>query len=377
MLILAYDEDDNIVHIKDAEKGKSYKCPDCGAEVRPRKGTKKTHHFFHINAEDCGNSGESIVHKYYKEFIASQKTVNYNGLDMIVTNSKVEQTLPNLITNSHIIADVMLELGGYKWIAVEVCYKNHKDENHIDIYNALHMECFEVYVDMNVDQTDFEIKGYEKIASVEQYVNNIKKTIEEQHEKEVKEIVRNKDNEITKHKCTIMEMENDVVDRVGYYLRQITCTYVYNDRKHTFIQLMNDIKHIIRKYSSIHTIELYVKDYNAGGLGMYDFDINFYVNNEVVYTMNITDGNKGYYTNSYSIPFNCGTNAVECLYWALQNNYYFVTKRDWHGAYSQHTFKIKTYRPNWSGEERLMKRRNCIKINIKDNVTQLKEFVEW
>ena len=115
MLILAYDENDNIVHIKDAEKGKSYRCPDCGAEVRPRKGTKKTHHFFHMNAEDCGNSGESIVHKYYKELIASQKTVQYNDVEMIVTNSKIEQTLPNLLTDSHIIADVMLELNGYKW----------------------------------------------------------------------------------------------------------------------------------------------------------------------------------------------------------------------------------------------------------------------
>lgn len=177
MLILAYDENDNIVHIKDAEKGKSYRCPDCGAEVRPRKGTKKTHHFFHMNAEDCGNSGESIVHKYYKELIASQKTVQHNGVEMIVTNSKIEQTLPNLLTGSHIIADVMLELGGYKWIAVEVCYKNHKDENHVDIYNALDMECFEVYVDMNDEKTDFEIKNYKIIASIKQYANKVNEKI--------------------------------------------------------------------------------------------------------------------------------------------------------------------------------------------------------
>lgn len=257
MLILAYDENDNIVHIKDAEKGKSYRCPDCGAEVRPRKGTKKTHHFFHMNAEDCGNSGESIVHKYYKELIASQKTVQYNDVEMIVTNSKIEQTLPNLLTDSHIIADVMLELNGYKWIAVEVCYKNHKDENHVDIYNALDMECFEVYVDMNDEKTDFEIKNYKKIASIKQYANKVNEKIKhelslmtvgkqaevanaryEERKKCYDEISELRDE--LREKITILkEIDKIVQNSIGYELNSIAYKFfdLYGHGK-TLIELM-------------------------------------------------------------------------------------------------------------------------------------------
>ena len=249
MLILAYDENDNIVHIKDAEKGKSYRCPDCGAEVRPRKGTKKTHHFFHMNAEDCGNSGESIVHKFYKELIANQKTVQYNGVEMIVTNSKIEQTLPNLLTGSHIIADVMLELGGYKWIAVEVCYKNHKDENHVDIYNALDMECFEVYVDMNNNETDFIIKDYKCLTSF-QSCNDFDEECVRWNK-----IAKKRLNELMAKQKEIDDILTSIKQSTGYDLQVLKHEYIDDIGKHyTYLQMTNNINFILNKNKNITDI---------------------------------------------------------------------------------------------------------------------------
>ena len=338
MLILAYDENDNIVHIKDAEKGKSYRCPDCGAEVRPRKGTKKTHHFFHMNAEDCGNSGESIVHKYYKEIIASQKTVQYNGIEMMVTNSKIEQTLPNLLTGSHIIADVMLELNGYKWIAVEVCYKNHKDENHVDIYNTLDMECFEVYVDMNEKQTDFEITGYKKIASIEQYGIKIEEETKIEVEQRLKKdhdnyvrFLRENEKKLKQQISNIKKThEKHVLNSTGYHMSQIIDTFWIDGKKITFIDLMNKINYMIKKYKPT-AICLRIKEikYCKDDYDSFTFDIEFEKTDKIITTI------KDVYT--HSIEYNeyfqvqdekyspeCD-NSVKRLAKALSNKYEYVT----------------------------------------------------
>lgn len=350
MLILAYDENDNIVHIKDAEKGKSYKCPDCGAEVRPRKGTKKTHHFFHMNAEDCGNSGESIVHKYYKEFIASQKTVQYNGIEMTVTNSKIEQTLPNLLTNSHIIADVMLELNGYKWIAVEVCYKNHKDENHVDIYNTLDMECFEVYVDMNEKQTDFEITGYKKIASIEQYGEKIKtETIQFQDEINSKTL-QEKDNKIKEYDKAIVTICDDVLEATGYYMSWIINNYLINNTMYNFVQLMDEIDDVV-KVNNITEIQLHETKDNGSAHNSFgcEFDIYFLNGEELIHsiknikTLPCKDGRftSGVINYSSQGSHIYGSNAFNNLKTALEYKYTYLTKMEkW--SYSRGYLDITT-----------------------------------
>ena len=356
MLILAYDENDNIVHIKDAEKGKSYRCPDCGAEVRPKKGTKKTHHFFHMNAEDCGNSGESIVHKYYKELIASQKTVRYNGLEMMVTNSKIEQTLPNLLTGSHIIADVMLELNGYKWIAVEVCYKNHKDENHVDIYNALDMECFEVYVDINKEQTDFEITGYEKIASVQQYGEKIRQEAQNDFD-----VTINKKNEYiektrNEHNEYVANFEQDVLYQTGYYMCQLVNTYKTSNRSYTFLQLMREISFIVKKHNP-DCIILDVKQYDECSHS-YKFDINFTKNRQLFHKIEIIEskycGSQQYHTHMLTSG---SKNSVSYLYHALKNNYCYVTQYD-----ERHGYTVLTYaeKRGFNYKKEFIKRRDFI-----------------
>lgn len=387
MLILAYDENDNIVHIKDAEKGKSYRCPDCGAEVRPRKGTKKTHHFFHMNAEDCGNSGESIVHKYYKEFIASQKIVNYNGIEMTVTNSKIEQTLPNLLTGSHIIADVMLELNGYKWIAVEVCYKNHKDENHVDVYNEFDMECFEVYVDMNEQRTDFEITGYEKIASVKQYGIKIETKITQQLNKEYTDINKKHDTKIMELKNEIVDFENDVLFTTGYFMCQLTNTYETTKKSYTFLELMREINYIVRKYKQLDYIKLMVKDYDDNE-NSYVFDIEFIklVKNdtetikEIVHKIEIIrtkyTGRNEYHSSLFSGSYYTKNNSVSYLYRALETKYCWIVDYDIRSN-GHYVYKVREECKGRYRSKTWMKRKNNIKIIISTDNEDIKQNLLW
>lgn len=378
MLILAYDENDNIVHIKDAEKGKSYRCPDCGAEVRPRKGTKKTHHFFHMNAEDCGNSGESIVHKYYKELIASQKTVQYNGIEMIVTNSKIEQTLPNLLTDSHIIADVMLELNGYKWIAVEVCYKNRKDENHVDIYNALNMQCFEVCVCMNDEKTDFKVVDYKEIAGTQQITQAITSQYNigaDEKDSAIKQLTE-------QHESFSVEVESDVLKSTGYYLSQITDEYMIGYKNYTFLQLMNEIHYNVRKYgnkTNITKIELYVKKLECWG---YYLDINIFNNNELLYTMqDVRAKNENKYHFGQEVD-----NVIKRLHDALVIKYTYNYTIEYATKFDKYSGWTKTKKGKWIRDKiykhwydyielgRRKKRAIDITIVIDDTVDELKHI---
>jgi ssDNA-binding Zn-finger/Zn-ribbon topoisomerase 1 len=158
MLTLAFNEQEDIIHINDAEKGEIYKCPDCGADVIRVHGDSKAHHYRHKNAEDCGSGGESVVHKYYKQYIASLTEVqlDYMEVPMQVTSSFIEKKLAD-----GLVADVLLVLDGWKSIAVEICYKHAKDREHIEKYRELNIECYEIYVDMNEEQTDFEIVDWD------------------------------------------------------------------------------------------------------------------------------------------------------------------------------------------------------------------------
>lgn len=167
-MLLAINEDGKIVHAKDVDKGQTYICPTCNEEVILKKGSKKIHHFAHkIDTQCSNNDGESAVHKYFKDYVAELKEVDYNGQMMQITHSEVEKRLTD-----GLIADVLLILDGWKSIAVEICYKHAKDEEHIQKYKDLNLECYEIYVDMNAEQTDFEIIDWKCLSSLEMQISS-------------------------------------------------------------------------------------------------------------------------------------------------------------------------------------------------------------
>ena len=195
MLVLAYNDNKNVVHIKDSVKGQTYKCPECDGDVFPKKGEINAHHFCH-KSSDCGGNGESVVHRYYKEYVANLKEVEYNGQIMQVTHSSTEKQL-----TQGLIADVVLILDNWKTIAVEICYKHEKDAEHIQKYRDLNIECYEIYVDMNEEQTDFEIIDWDCLWSSEYYAEEIQRL---EHE------IKIRDEEIIYEKQKIDDLQEEI-----------------------------------------------------------------------------------------------------------------------------------------------------------------------
>ena len=52
-MLTAYDEQNNVVEIKDAVKGRKYFCKGCGQELILRMGSIRCHHFAHMKKSDC------------------------------------------------------------------------------------------------------------------------------------------------------------------------------------------------------------------------------------------------------------------------------------------------------------------------------------
>ena len=67
-----YDEEGRILHINEAEKGKTYTCPLCGDRIVPRnEGKAQRPHFAHFKKTEAGCSGESLLHHLFlKESVA-------------------------------------------------------------------------------------------------------------------------------------------------------------------------------------------------------------------------------------------------------------------------------------------------------------------
>ena len=64
-ILIAYDENNNLINIKDAQNKKKYKCIDCNNIIIPKKGNIKKHHFSHFIKNKCSNeSNKHILAKY-------------------------------------------------------------------------------------------------------------------------------------------------------------------------------------------------------------------------------------------------------------------------------------------------------------------------
>lgn len=183
MLFFALDENKEIVFIQKAIKKKDYYCPECGGILRVKSGTKKCKHFFHLNCENCGTSGESLAHKYFKEHFTeflsfipikekmeTDKTfIENRTVEVIVDNTYVKYTHKhetNLKTKRKkyniksfqvetpirkngitIIPDVIVELENGEQCAVEIFYTNKKTDKHKEKYRQLKLSAIEIKID--------------------------------------------------------------------------------------------------------------------------------------------------------------------------------------------------------------------------------------
>lgn len=138
--MFAYTKDNKIIHIKNALPETDYYCGYCGGRLRVRNGNIRIKHFYHIN-DDCGDRGESFVHKCWKKyFLKLKKFDNFNII-------KAEEEFPLL--NGTYIPDVILKTDKNNYIIIEVDYKNSKDKNYLEKFKLLpktFIKVFEVKV---------------------------------------------------------------------------------------------------------------------------------------------------------------------------------------------------------------------------------------
>lgn len=63
MQLYAFDESNRLTLAAGAKKQRSYRCPECGTEVRMRRGHRRQAHFFHLtHNRECRQSGKSLTH---------------------------------------------------------------------------------------------------------------------------------------------------------------------------------------------------------------------------------------------------------------------------------------------------------------------------
>jgi hypothetical protein len=212
-ILYCYDIDKNIVHYTKTQKGNIYYCIDCGEELICKNGTKKIKHLAHKNTDSqCKGTGESVIHKNYKEhlFVAGS-TINI--ANKLCSPNKVEilEVLNEISLNKRynkswdreIIVDTLLitEIGD---IVIEINYKNPKDWNLLKpYYDQLDLvRVYEITVDRNINTPP--IWHY---LGEEEETHNIKEELRLEQEREYEEYVRNKENK-KKEKQRIKEENN-------------------------------------------------------------------------------------------------------------------------------------------------------------------------
>ena len=140
--MLALDSNNNIVHIKDALSQTNYFCDECKGILRVKNGSKKAKHFFHLS-ENCGSKGESLIHRYWKEYFSKLK--EFRGY--IIIDSRIEFGL----LNNTFFPDVVLKTDKNEYIIIEICYKNPKNIEYLEKFKKLtrFIKVYEIKVDFN------------------------------------------------------------------------------------------------------------------------------------------------------------------------------------------------------------------------------------
>ncbi|EOP56604.1 hypothetical protein IIW_00336 [Bacillus cereus VD136] len=138
-----------VISIEEAEKGIDYLCSDCESILRVKQGNIIKKHFFHLNTDDCGGTGESLTHKYWKDKISTWIQITLPTLDGTQEFQIIDAKQEVSFLDRKYIADIVLTIecnGNPYEIIVEVCYKNHKDSSYVDYWTEIGKPVFEFVV---------------------------------------------------------------------------------------------------------------------------------------------------------------------------------------------------------------------------------------
>jgi hypothetical protein len=158
---------ETVIHIKDAKKDDphlKYYCDECGGELLVRDGLIKVKHFAHKPGENLHcqarrrGSGESIIHKYWKQRLAKLRVLKYpvkvlneelkekiKFVSKPVIKSVMEKEL-KLDDGKILRPDILFTLEGGEQVAFEITYKNPKHSIYKQVYRKLRLHAVEVSV---------------------------------------------------------------------------------------------------------------------------------------------------------------------------------------------------------------------------------------
>ena len=156
--MFALNSNNEIVHIKEALSKTDYFCDKCGGRLRVRNGKIKIKHFYHLD-NDCGDRGESLIHRYWKEYFSKLK--EFEGFKIIDSRTEVR-----LLNNTY-IPDIVFKIDDGSYIIIEICYKNPKTFSYLEKFKKLTKlkKVYEIEVDFD------EIIEIKEIYDREEYIN--------------------------------------------------------------------------------------------------------------------------------------------------------------------------------------------------------------
>ncbi|WP_075168038.1 competence protein CoiA family protein [Acinetobacter indicus] len=147
-MLIALDENKNLIHITDAVRGLACNCTcfECGEIVLARKGEIKEHHFAHAsNKDSCAIQPESVLHKYAKQVIIESMGV----LLPEVPNLDIEATwwtFDKIIPEFH-LGLIRPDLACYideEPIFIEIAVTHFIDEDKLKIIKSMNVKTVEI-----------------------------------------------------------------------------------------------------------------------------------------------------------------------------------------------------------------------------------------
>lgn len=191
-IIYCYDENSNTIHYTKIERGGKYFCIDCGAELICRDGNNNIKHLSHKNSANCGGTGESILHKYWKEnLINVGDTIELKNNREVIEAKCIDRRVEFRFNTSYglYIPDLIIKTDQkkYQFIIFEICYKNPKTiEDYIEKWIELDYLVYEVNIEgLSKDMDNKYINNLELLYS------NVKLLYSKSNKKEILEDIVN------------------------------------------------------------------------------------------------------------------------------------------------------------------------------------------
>lgn len=252
-LWFAYDENEEVIEIENATKGKLYHCPCCGAEVYAKALNSKevSMHFCHANGKSCStNSGESYVHKWAKNVLFTVgQSFKVNTKDGIkeYTVEKIDIEKRYDTANGEYVPDITITTTNNERIFVEIYNTSKKSiKKYYLKWFALKSMVIEIDI-KRINKSEILTPIYEDTDRFFHFKDEDYKDISDKQniDEDTKERIRILYNDIYDYVVKDGSIEN-ILKYKPYYLSKYICKSIEdNIRKdindYNFLKWANDV----------------------------------------------------------------------------------------------------------------------------------------